>query len=172
MPNLPAVEVPRIMQAIRLVSEGKTASEAIIRCGVTWAQWYRWTKKEPLAEMLAQAVQHGYDVMAEMLINIDQVHSDPAMANVISKNIQWFLARMKPSRYGDRVINEHHITADKEIIEALLRAKDRAQTIVGSIAATALPHPTRNERLSDQDVTDIEVTTEEEQEALDLAALY
>jgi hypothetical protein len=175
-------EVPKIMRAIRLIGEGRTVSEAIDETKISSWHWHKWTKTEPLNSLLQEALQRSYDVMAEMLVNIDKHHAEPAMASVISKNIQWFLSRRRPQTYGDRAILEHHITASKEVIEALTRARERAQALEPFVAR-ALPHPTRYERLNENhidrgdpwvytmDVVDVELEPETDEEA-ELAKLY
>lgn len=83
--------------------------------------------------MFDDALQEGYDTMAELLLEIDRDplygNNDPKMAKVISDNIKWFLARRRPKEYGDRMDVNVTVTADKEIIAALRASQSRVSAI-------------------------------------------
>ena len=181
--SAPSVIVPKVMEAIRWITEGKLPVEARELTGLSHAQWNKWTKIEPLATFLAEAMTDGRDHMAQMLVRMDKdptMPVDPRWGKIISENIKWYLSKMDTRRYGDKVQIDHHISADKEILMALDRAKERSTAIEGEatrITAKALPHPTRGERLAEahgEAITDIELDTgltPDEQLALDMAEL-
>jgi hypothetical protein len=129
---LPINMLPTVMQVISLLQEGVTLSSACDKLNVSTATVKRYVKDHPeLTDAFRDAEQHGYDMMAEALLEI-QSHpiygtNVPAMASVISGNIKWFLARKRPDVYGEKVEHKVTITADREVMEALLRARERAQ---------------------------------------------
>lgn len=103
-----------------------TITSACQDVGIARSTFLRFVEADPqLRELFVTAENEGFDMLAELMINIDQIHSDAKMAAVISKNIQWFLARKKPREYGDRVSVDVTVTADKAIIGALQAAKAR-----------------------------------------------
>lgn len=141
----------RVLQAITLVEQGYTLSDACDRTGISYREFKLAVEaNRELAEAAGAAEQRSYDMMAEALLRID-VHpvygqSDAKMASVISNNIKWFLSKRRSSTYGDKVLHEHTITADRAILDALTRGKDRAQ---GRIPV---------ERQPETAITDIEYT--------------
>lgn len=103
-----------------------TITSACQEVGLARSTFMRFVEADPdLRELFETAEREGYDMLAETMLNIDQVHSDPKMAAVISKNIQWYLARKEPKQYGDRVAIDVTIGADKIITAALQAAKAR-----------------------------------------------
>ncbi len=80
----------------------------------------------------------AHDAMADALINIDnhEIHgqSDPKMAAVVSKNIQWVLERRDAKRYGQRVEHNHTVSADRIITSAL----ELARTAVANVQTAPL----------------------------------
>jgi len=147
-----------------------TLSEALRAVGISVPTFRRAMASTPeLVELYDEALQESYDLLAEKLVHVDEYYPDAKMANAVSTNIRWFLSRRKPSTYGEHSTIEHRITADKDVLEALLRAKARAQSIEYT-APPALPHPTRAEATAEarsgylalrdairnRDITDIE----------------
>lgn len=137
--------MPKVLYAIQYVAQGYTPTDACDRAGINWATVKRYAQMYPeVGELFTSAEQRGQDVMADALLTIGE-HSiygqaAPAMASVISGNIKWYLARKRPDIYGDKVVNEVRITADKDVLDALLRAKDRAhnaQTVVTDMVSNA-----------------------------------
>lgn len=103
-----------------------TITSACQEAGISRLSFIRFVEADPQLRELFETAQHeGYDMLAETMINIDQIHSDPKMAAVISKNIQWYLARKEPKTYGDRVSVDVTVSADRTIIAALQAAKAR-----------------------------------------------
>lgn len=129
-----------MLRVLDLLAEGWTISKACDAAGVTTVTFKKFTDSQPeLREAFADAQQHGYDRMAEMLLEIDSNplygSGDARMANVISSNIKWFLARRNSAGYGDKLAVEHVITADKAVTEALSRAQARtAQRVIEGVA--------------------------------------
>lgn len=124
---------PTIMTAIDLISQGYTKTKACDTCGISTVLFDRYvSNNDVLRDVYGEAEQRGYDTLADILLEIDSNaiygSSDPKMAAVISKNIQWYLSRKRPKEYGDRVSVDVTISADKAIVEALARARIRGTT--------------------------------------------
>jgi hypothetical protein len=120
------------MQVLTLVSEGRTLTTACDQLQIAPITVLKYVQNAPeLQDAYMEAEQRGLDTLADVLLNIfSDPHygqSDPRRAKILSENIQWYLARKRPSQYGDRQIIETHITADKAIVEALSRGKERAE---------------------------------------------
>lgn len=122
---------PRIITALDWISQGYTKTRACDECGISVSQLdHAVNTNEELAALALEATNRGYDSLADALVNVNSNHrhgsTDAKMAAVLSKNIMWYLSRRRPKEYGDRVTVEHNITADKVIIDALTRGKNRA----------------------------------------------
>lgn len=123
---------PRVMHALSLLSQGYTLTRACDTAGISAGTLQKHVANVPeLQEAYGEAEQRGYDTLADILLEI-HVHpyygtTSDAKAKLISDNIKWYLARKRPSQYGDRTIVETHITADKAIVEALARGRERAE---------------------------------------------
>lgn len=82
---------------------------------------------ETLSALYKTALAVSEDAMADMLVNIDELQPDARMAHVISKNIQWLLARRRRQDYGDHVTVEHTRTRDQVLLKMIEEAKAREQ---------------------------------------------
>jgi hypothetical protein len=134
--TLPYDYMPAVLAAIDLISSGHTESTACDESNVGLNTFKNYIKNNPqLQDMYAEALQRGYDALADALLSPDNHHlygqSDAKMAKVVSDNIKWFLERKDSKRYGQRVEINHHLSADKAITQALLAARNRV----------ALPEP-------------------------------
>lgn len=150
---IPYDNIPRVLQAIEYISTGYTETRACDFAGIGIAAFKNTIKdNDDLQALYTEAMQRGYDAMAEALLEPDNHaiygHSDPKMAKVQSDNIKFFLERRDAKRYGQRVEVNHHLTADKAITQALLAARQRA-----------LPPPSSEDII---DVVPISVQTEED----------
>lgn len=128
--GLPYDYIPLVMKAIEYISTGYTETRACDYAGVSISTFKNYIKgSDELQALYDEAMQRGYDAMAEALLEPDNHliygHSDPKMAKVQSDNIKFFLERRDAKRYGQRVEVNHHITADKAITQALNAAKQR-----------------------------------------------
>lgn len=144
------IQFPKVMRALELIADGRTVRRACDDVKISIASFTRIVNDVPeFKELYAEAEQRGYDNMAEILLNIDTDpqygSSDTKQQKIISDNIKWFLSRKRPSQYGDKVEITHVITADKAIIGALERGRQRAITgniIEGTFTEVpALPVP-------------------------------
>jgi len=122
----------RVLQVLTLISQGKTPTAACIECGTTFTTFLKAVREtRELTEMFVDAEQSGMDTLADVLLRIttDEEYgsSDPKIMKIMSENIKWYLSRKRPTQYGDRMLVEHKLTADRVIVDALTRAKDRAE---------------------------------------------
>jgi hypothetical protein len=130
--TLPQDIYPKVMRVIDLLGEGRTESEACDTAGVTVSTFRNYVSKTPeLHDLFLDAEQRGYDRLADELINIHSVCdqlgvTDAKMVKILSDNRKWLLSKRRPQQYGDKVVHEHNITADRTIIEALSQGKQRA----------------------------------------------
>ncbi len=135
---------------------GDTLTQACSVCGISYRAYLDAVKADPhLQTIHDEAINISQDVQADKLANIDTVVSDPKMAAVISKNIQWLLSRRQPQKYGDKITVQHETSRDKAIIARLLAAKSRAIAYLN-------PGPVEDA---------VEITTPSDQEALALLGL-
>lgn len=143
--GVPADYFPLVMRAIDLIGQGRTQTRACDEAGVSVATFKAYVAQtEELHALFNDAEQRGYDTLADILLEIDSHHlygsSDPKQQKVMSDNIKWLLSRRRPQQYGERVIVENKITADKAIIDALSRGAERAlmNTVVEDVSYTVI----------------------------------
>lgn len=118
--TLPSVKYPVWLAVLQEIANGETPKRACEIHDTTLAALrYHLKQDEELKAMFDDALATGNDALADMLINIDQVHSAPAMAGVISKNIQWYLERRDPTKFGARVQVDMNNNATQKLIGAL-----------------------------------------------------
>lgn len=125
---------PAVLNAIDIISQGNTRTNACDDAGITIPMFERIVKESnELTDLLVEAETRGYDALADALVNIDnhKIHgrSDPKMAKVISDNIKWLLSKRRVKEYGDRLDVNINLTADKAIVEALAKGRARASQL-------------------------------------------
>ena len=130
--TVPYDVISDILAVLRRISEGKVPTVACDELGVSYTVFASYTKRFPqLAEMRTEAEDRLYDRMAEALPHIfnhpEYGVSDPKQASVVSGNMKWLLERRRQKAYGAHSTVEHTITADRAVLDALQRAKARAQ---------------------------------------------
>lgn len=144
--TLPQDIFPKVMQVIDLIGAGKTESEACDTAGVSVSTFRSRVANTPeLHDLFLDAEQRGYDRLADELINIDMTGAllgvtDVKVLKILSDNRKWLLSKRRPQQYGDKVVHEHNITADRTIIEALSQGKQRAlqaSTVVAGVIDAA-----------------------------------
>jgi len=114
------------LAVIQDVATGKTVSRACRDRALAVPAFRALIKKEPdLQPMLDEALKSRDDALNDMLINIDQEHSDSKMAAVVSKNIQWVLERSDPARFAARVTLQTDNEVSRNLAEALNKAMER-----------------------------------------------
>lgn len=132
--TLPYDTYPKIMKALDLIGLGRTRTVACDEAGISVASFIQHIKADAgLQGLLEEAEQRGYDALCDVLLSIDRDQhygqSDPKMAAIISKNIQWVLSKRRPKEFGERVAVDINVTADKAIIGALERARNRTAAL-------------------------------------------
>lgn len=139
------------MGAIDLISQAWTETAACDECRISVRAFRKYTEENvELRELREEAAVRGYDRMADKLLDPfgDPLYgeSDVKRAKLISDNMKWLLARRRPDQYSERVKMEVTITADRAIIEALERGRDRVSSMVldavaRDITPRTLPKP-------------------------------
>jgi len=129
---LPTVPMAKAIDVIKLVSEGNTVTKACQMAYINTAGLRAACKKEPmLQEMLNEALSARNEYLNDMLINIDELHSDAKMAAVVSKNIQWVLERNEPEKFAGRTVDPNNENT-RLLAEALNKAMDRVPLAPGA----------------------------------------
>lgn len=123
------------MGAIDLISQAWTETAACDECRISVRAFRKYTEEnDELRELRDEAIVRGYDRMADKLLDPfgDKLYgdSDPKRAKLVSDNMKWLLARRRPDQYSERVKIEHTVTADRAIIEALERGRERVSSMV------------------------------------------
>lgn len=124
---MPAVTFAKALDVVKLVSEGKTVLEACDEIFIAVQQFRAACKREPaLQTMLAEAEETRDDILADMLVNMQKLPSDPKMASVMSSNIKFLIERRRPMKYGKvpEAVNPDS-DQNKLLAEALRAAIDR-----------------------------------------------
>lgn len=121
--TLPSVKYPILLAVLQAIADGDTPSKACKTNGLTLAALkYHLQNDDELRVLFDDALEVGSDALADLLVDIDTVHSNPAMAALISKNIQWVLERRKPDKFGARV----QVSMENNVTKTLLGALDAA----------------------------------------------
>jgi hypothetical protein len=128
--QIPAVVLPKVMRVLEILRTGDknaTLWKACQEVGISRGALLNHVRQHPELQVeFDKAIEDADDTLAEILVDIDQIHSDAKMAAVVSKNIQWLLARRRPAKFGDRItVTNEGGSADKVIVEALRAAIDR-----------------------------------------------
>lgn len=130
MADVPSHIYEKVMRAIDFISQGETPTKACDDAGTTTYWLSKLIREDEVINALAtEAFERGYDALADVLLDIDSNQrfgsSDPKIMRVKSDNIKWYLSKRDQTRYGEKVVVENKITADRAIVEALSRGKQR-----------------------------------------------
>jgi len=134
-----------VMLVIQTIALGYVPTVACDRVGLSYSTFVRYTKPEyeELHRLRTEAEDRLYDLMAEALPQIftHPIYGvpDAKEAQVVSNNIKWLLERRRQKAYGTHSVIEHTITADREILDALNKAKARAHGLVIDAVASRIP---------------------------------
>lgn len=136
--NLPlADKYVQVLSVLDQLSKGMPVTRACDEQGISIATFKHYVANIPdLKQYYEDCEQRGYDALADVLLDI-RGHpfygsTNPQEQKVLSENIKWILARRRPLQFGDRmtVDHNHNITADKAIVEALSKGRERAESAV------------------------------------------
>lgn len=135
--SLPVDVFPKVMSVLTLLSQGRTLTSACDAENITISSFRKYVSShEELEAAFVDAERRGYDTLAEVLLEIDRHDhygsSDTKQQKVISDNIKWYLEKKSPEKYGNKVVVENRLTADRAIVDALSRARDRAIGVVAN----------------------------------------
>lgn len=139
----------KTMHVLDLISQGELPTPACNKAFLSTFLFKQAIRDPLIAELAADAFERGYDALADILIDIDTNirygSSDPKIMRVKSDNIKWLLSKRDQARYGEKVVIENRITADKAITEALSRGKQRAiaaarNEVIDAVAVEVIQH--------------------------------
>lgn len=134
---MPAVTFGKALDVIKLVSEGDTTLQACEKCFISPVQFRAAMKKEPqLQQMYDEAQEILDDILADSLIDLAKLPSDPKMASVYSTNARFLLERRRPTKYGKVAEN---LNPDSEANRLLAQALNAAIDRIPQTAAKATP---------------------------------
>lgn len=150
-----------VLAVLTRISNGKVPTVACDEQGLSYSTFVAYTTRYPhLARLRTEAEDRLYDQMAEALPKIydHPIYGvdDPKMAGVVSGNIKWLLSRRRRDAYGDHSTVEHKLTADREVLDALQKAKARAQGGLTIANATGATEIVSQALTIDADVQDVE----------------
>ena len=118
--------------AIKLASEGYALKYIADELCITRHALYIYRKQNPSFEMLFNdARQEGCEHLAEALLTVHDEYVDVNKARLKSDNTKWYLSKIKPGRYGDRI--DVNITQKVDISLALQQARQRAMIPIRDI---------------------------------------
>lgn len=109
---------------LEMLSEGKTCLQVREEIGLTANEFRKLRKQDPkLDAEIQDALEHGYDEMADQLLMVSDEYSDPARARLKSDNVKWVLSKRRSQIYGDKVSVDMKQTVD--ISAAISEARAR-----------------------------------------------
>lgn len=122
-------QYPKAMYAIERLRLGETLTEACkVACITTTAFRRIVATDNAINELYAEAKTNGDDILADRLLTLHEEESDPRLVAILSKNIQWLLERRNKA-YSPRVEHNHTHGADRELIAALSRGRERVMQL-------------------------------------------
>lgn len=81
-------------------------------------------QKEPWATLYAQArVRQAHAIAERAILEAEKATGDAQLARLKFDARRWFVGKIAPKHYGDRV--EHHVEAGESYVEALRLASER-----------------------------------------------
>jgi hypothetical protein len=92
-----------IARLIDDVSAGEPFTRALEKNGIDFATLKRIEKDDGCKQSIALARELGAAAMAESLLTIGEKFDNPAMARVVSQNLQWYLERVHRRVYAPSV---------------------------------------------------------------------
>lgn len=114
-----------IERASGLFAQGKSIKEVAADLGIDLMTLAHWREQYPSFDSeCTRAMNIGFDVLADQLIEIPEQIEDVNRARLKSDNIKWLLARRGHAKYGDRL--EVNVNQIVDIRSALDEAKRRA----------------------------------------------
>jgi|SRR5688572_14939357 len=150
------------MRVITLVGQGKMLTDACDEVFLNVSTFRKYVATTPeLVDAFSDAEQRGYDALADSLLTIHKpgnVHAcvDTKEMKIVSDNAKWLLEKRRNKQYGQKVLVETHVTADRAIIDALSRARDRATRVIEDVPYTVIditPLPSSSPAVDDEDLS-------------------
>lgn len=122
-------QYPAAMFAIERVRLGETLTVACQSAGITTTAFRRIVAMDnAINELYAEAKANGDDILGDRLLTLHEEESDPRLVAILSKNIQWLLERRNKA-YSPRIEHNHTHGADRDLIAALARGRERVMQV-------------------------------------------
>lgn len=128
---------------------GKRVLTACRAAGISRAQlMHLASTDETFAAHLRNAEEECDAMLAESLVDVDEfAHygaQDPRMAAIWSKNVQFYLSKVRPDKFGDKIVVEQKTSVDILITQRLESARLRLEDLSAKdieIVSPSLPEP-------------------------------
>lgn len=115
---------PVQMTFCEYVANRSTIEAAIQKVGWNAKQYYRMRHEQPAFDLaVLRAREMAQDAWVDKLPEIAQNEPDVQRARLLSDNVKWAAARIKPRAYGDRI--DVNVTQTIDIGSALSEARNR-----------------------------------------------
>lgn len=122
----------KVLACISLISCGNTENKACKLLGIELHEFKRILRKHP--ELLREyniAIETCEEIIAENLLSPEEWvkagAKDSKEAALWSKNVQWFLSKRRPDKYGDKITIENKVTVQNVILSRLESGLKRIQ---------------------------------------------
>lgn len=123
---------PLVLQALDLISQGRTRSKACETVGLTVRTFVASIRADrDLMAMLEESNILGDDALFDALLDPEVnpliATTDPKKLKVYSDNIKWVLERRNRERFGQQVSVKQEVTIGFAITDELEKARRRSQ---------------------------------------------
>ncbi len=128
-----------------LLSEGYTLNRICMRddmpAASTVSMWS--VQNRVFGERYARARQAGLLRRADNLRDEIALHPDPIKARLLFEHDKWFLSKMLPKTFGDRIVQDVNVTTEvRHVIDVSRLSPEEVEALEGVlISAKALPVP-------------------------------
>ncbi len=119
----PSKLTPEMQEAICAgLASGLLAYQVAEAVGIPASTISEWKSSHPeFRSAIARATELGFEAMAARLLELPNTASDVKRARLLSDNLKWLLAKLKPEQYGERL----DVKIDQKVsIRAALEAAD------------------------------------------------
>ncbi len=110
----PRINREKVERTLEALEQGTPLRQALRDEGISWARWVRWVREDEALRERYYLVRDAYlDWLAEEVIEIaDSATAAQTTAEVHAARLRfdarrWYLSKLAPKRYGDKVAVEH-----------------------------------------------------------------
>lgn len=135
--SLPYDYFPAVLYAIERIAEGNSPTTACDLANINIPLFEKYVEgNSELQDLLREAVRRGHDALADSLLDIpkhtERFTTDPKVMKIVSENIKWVLSKRDSKKFGEKVVVDVNVTADKAIVEALQAGRRRVSQITNT----------------------------------------